>query len=149
MLYTDVYIAATVLLAARLAPAVLLDEISQDDIQESWHHALNILGRFQADNVSASRCVTALMVLYRKLPGGAPPGEHPANAHDPKSPNNIAENSDSAGMPDALGSHFWEAWNDLDLEQGVDMDWIPDFNFTDPYDMTWFQVTAPGLNSSR
>ena len=145
-LLKDIYLAATVLLAARLAPAVLLGEISQDHIQEAWQQALDILGRFQADHVSANRCVAALSVLYRKLPGGVPPAEQ--RADDPEGALKDADGgySRTDGLPSASESNSWGLIPDMDVEKDLDMDWMFDLSSTDPYDMTWFQAIAPDFS---
>lgn len=137
-----IYLAATVLLAARLAPAVLLGEISQHEVQQSWSHALDMLSRFQADNVSAKRCVAALMVLYEKLPGGATQAEtlDETIAGGPQP-------DETEYPPEGLLSTHWELDEPTGdaFSQSLDQEWMPDFNFTDPYNMTWFHVTAPEL----
>ncbi|KAH6696894.1 hypothetical protein F5X68DRAFT_257206 [Plectosphaerella plurivora] len=145
-----VYLGATVLLAARLAPAVLLGEISQDQIQDAWHRALDILGRFQADNVSANRCVMALVILYRKLPGGTPQfgGQRPAQA-DHSTHVNADDHLQTDEVPSTLGPGSWGLPADMDLDQDFNLEWMPDLQLTDPYDMTWFQATAPDFGLTQ
>jgi hypothetical protein len=63
----DVYLAATVLIAVRLQPAII-SEISDSDIETSWRHALEILRDCQTDSQSAQLYVTALEILHEKLP---------------------------------------------------------------------------------
>jgi hypothetical protein len=65
--FTDIYLSATVLLAARLNPSAILDEIPVADLDASWERALRILQDFQNDDTSAKNCVTVLQVLYKKL----------------------------------------------------------------------------------
>ncbi|KAK5044717.1 hypothetical protein LTR84_010491 [Exophiala bonariae] len=136
-----IYLAATVLLAARLAPAALLTEVSEEKVQMAWRHALDILSGFQADSVSAQRCVAALEVLHRKLPNnvhhedyghqslnnGA--DDHHANDHGP-------ENPDAFELAPPLHFGANESWT-FDV-QGTSFDWAPDFDLSDPFDMSWF-----------
>lgn len=63
---TDVYTAATVLLAARLRP-VIATGVSEYSIADSWAHAIEILKAFQRLGQSAQRCVAALEILSAKV----------------------------------------------------------------------------------
>lgn len=73
----DIYVSATVLIAARLRPAIRPMEISESDLEVSWVRALNILETFQNDILAARRSVAALKNLYEKLPRRMP--HAPAN----------------------------------------------------------------------
>lgn len=141
----DIYLAATVLLAARLAPIVLLGEVSQDEIQEAWNRALDILDRFQADNVSAKRCVAALKLLYQRLPGGAAAqdGAEPLGTTQSDGDATIADSPTAPFPPHSADS----GTPNIGFYQDLDPDWMPDLHLSDPYDMAWFQVTASGLYS--
>lgn len=135
-----IYLAAIVLLAARLAPATTLGEISDIEIQESWEHALQLLRHFQSDSASAQRCVAALEVLYRKLPGNGLVND--SASRQPSSPRPVMSNTN--GPPEALPTNepierdvgFWPMENS---------EWTADFDFSDPYDMSWFQI-APHMS---
>jgi hypothetical protein len=63
---TDIYTAATVLLAARLRP-VIAAGVSEYSIADSWAHAIEILKAFQRLGQSAQRCVAALEILSAKV----------------------------------------------------------------------------------
>jgi hypothetical protein len=63
---TDIYTAATVLLAARLRP-VIAEGVSGYSITDSWAHAIEILKAFQRLGQSAQRCVAALEILSKKV----------------------------------------------------------------------------------
>lgn len=62
-----VYTAATVLLAARLR-SFITEEISQQSIDRSWTHALEVLRRYESCSTSAKRCVVVLEVLFDRVP---------------------------------------------------------------------------------
>lgn len=135
-----VYLAATVLLAARLAPATTLGEISDDEIQKSWEHALQLLRGFQSDSLSAQRCVAALEVLYRKLPGNRSANEttfQPLNSLQPT----IPYTQELAQMLPTNES----IKNDIQFWSADSPEWTANFDFSDPYDMSWFQI-APDMN---
>lgn len=143
----DIYLAATVLLAARLSPIVLLGEISKQEIQQSWNHALDILDRFQADNMSAKRCVAALNVLYQGLPGGIDTHGQREDGPESSGTANLQGDAVVIGPADELFAQHPTLAGPPDNDFGQDLgsEWMPDFDFSNPYDMTWFQVTAPGL----
>lgn len=63
---TDIYTAATVLLAARLRP-IIATGVSEYSIADSWAHAIDILKAFQRLGQSAQRCVAALEILSAKV----------------------------------------------------------------------------------
>ena len=62
-----VYTAATVLVAARLHPAIAA-EISDKIIMDAWHSVLMILDRFQAFTKHAKRCAAAVTLLFDQVP---------------------------------------------------------------------------------
>jgi hypothetical protein len=62
-----VYAAATVLLATRLR-SFITAEISQQSVDQSWAHALEILRRYESCSTSAKRCVAVLEVLFDRVP---------------------------------------------------------------------------------
>ena len=63
---TDIYTAATVLLAARLRPTPGSDG-SDYSISYSWDHAIQVLKSFERLGHSAQRCVAALEILSAKV----------------------------------------------------------------------------------
>lgn len=63
---TDLYTAATVLLAARLRPAIEVG-ISEYSAASSWAHAIEILKYLECFGESAQRCVAALEILSAKV----------------------------------------------------------------------------------
>jgi len=67
---TDIYTAATVLLAARLRPAIATG-VPEYSIADSWTHAIEILKAFQRLGQSAQRCVAALEILSAKVSADA------------------------------------------------------------------------------
>ena len=135
------------MLAARLSPDVLLGEITLNEIQDAWHDALDTLGRFQADDVSAQRCIAALIVLYRGLPGGARQGEDaPDLGAVPVA--SSAEDLATIDVSNTMGSGSWGPLADLEFDTVPNMDWMPDIHLTEPYDMTWFHITAPDFGST-
>src|ERR1700728_1559939 len=69
---TDIYTAATVLLAARLRP-VIATGVPEYSIADSWAHAIEILKAFQRLGQSAQRCVAALEILSAKVSVDANP----------------------------------------------------------------------------
>jgi hypothetical protein len=69
---TDIYTAATVLLAARLRP-VIAEGVPEYSIADSWAHAIEILKAFQRLGQSAQRCVAALEILSKKVSVDAHP----------------------------------------------------------------------------
>ncbi|KAL5337495.1 fungal-specific transcription factor domain-containing protein [Aspergillus crustosus] len=62
-----IYISTTVLIAARIHPAIRLHEISESNIDEAWRRALKILETFQSDSLGAQKCVAALKRLHEKV----------------------------------------------------------------------------------
>lgn len=135
-----IYLAATVLLAARLAPDLLLTEISNEKFEATWNKALAILREFQADSVSAHRCVSALETLYRKLPVGS---GHTTTSQDSQSHTLAAfrgaEENDAAYVVTALPTAPSDSW--VTGSQEPLLDWIPSFDLSDPNDMSWFMTS--------
>lgn len=136
-----IYLAATVLLAARLAPTALLTEVSEDNIQTAWIHALDILRGFQADSISAQRCVAALEILYRKLPGGSGHGEGASASSGTTTSGNTRGHSNPAQFE--LAAPLPLATDDVFTFNGEQpaFEWAPDFDLSDPYDMSWFMIS--------
>lgn len=62
-----VYSAATVLVAARLQPAITA-EIPEQAITKSWQTAMKIMGRFQKFSSHPKRCSAVLNVLFDQVP---------------------------------------------------------------------------------
>lgn len=63
---TDLYTAATVLLAARLRPVIEVG-ITEYSAASSWAHAIESLKYFELFGESAQRCVAALEILSAKV----------------------------------------------------------------------------------
>lgn len=135
-----IYLAATVLLAARLAPSALLTEVSEENVQIAWKHALDILRGFQADSVSAQRCVAALEVLYRKLPSNGRHDHIDQPLNNGTSSHNVFTsgpgNPESLELAPPLLFTTNDSWT-FDA-QDTSFDWAPDFDLSDPFDMSWF-----------
>lgn len=98
--------------------------------------------------MSAKRCVTALKVLYQKIPGGVGTDVHQDSEYSPGS--GTADHHGDALVADP--SHGLVPQHptadgppSADFNQDLGPDWMPDFDFSDPYDMSWFQIAAPGL----
>ncbi|KAJ9603731.1 hypothetical protein H2200_011917 [Cladophialophora chaetospira] len=143
---TDVYLSATVLLAARLKPVVTLGAISDAELEMSWQRAMHVLRCFQNDSVSAKRCVTALSALYDKLslPNDAHfPGEAEADAADTYLP--AMEPIDRYPMQTRAPST--ERFGDLAALDSQEMTqvfgWLDSFDDFDPSDLSWLNV-VPG-----
>jgi hypothetical protein len=63
-----VYAAATIVLAARVCPPILV-KVEQTDLDRTWRQAMHILERYESLNISAGparRCLTALTLLNDK-----------------------------------------------------------------------------------
>ncbi|RMZ78110.1 hypothetical protein DV738_g3958, partial [Chaetothyriales sp. CBS 135597] len=136
-----IYLAATVLLAARLAPAITLGEVDDLAIDDAWQQGLSVLREFQYDNASAQRCVAALEILYKKHPDNKdkdntqrPQPMEQAVGHDGENQQNYVAGPYTIGQV---------ANGDLDNEDPKR--WFMDFDLSDPYDMSWFDV-APDLD---
>lgn len=61
------YTAATVLIAARLAPTILA-EISEKKILTSWNNAIKILNSYRSASPSIERLETTLALLFNAVP---------------------------------------------------------------------------------
>lgn len=61
------YTSATVLIAARLAPALLAD-ISEDSILDGWHRAMEVLEGYSPMGESIQRLTTTLRLLFGAVP---------------------------------------------------------------------------------
>jgi hypothetical protein len=135
----DIYLSATVLLAARLKPVVTLGAIHDSELQSSWHTALSILRSFQNDSIAAQRCMVTLTTLHSKLPleGDAmlrPDKEHSstqAMALAQQSENQDASLANSAARDSTKTSHAF-SWSDQPIDfNSSDLSWL---NVV-PYDM--------------
>lgn len=62
-----IYTAATVLVAARLHPAITA-EVTEEAITNAWQAVMKALGRFQSFSKHAKRCMAALQVLFDQVP---------------------------------------------------------------------------------
>lgn len=63
-----VYAAATIVLAARVCPPILV-KVEETDLDRTWRQAIHILERYESLNISAypaRRCLTALTLLNDK-----------------------------------------------------------------------------------
>ena len=140
----DIYLAATVLLAAQLRPVVTLDAISTAELQRSWNSALKILRHFQSNNVSAKRCVIALSTLYDKIPASqnqALPVQRPATLPDAQpswsSPIGLGESDDFTA---ATSKNTIDPTQDQDV--AMTFDWLASFDDVDVSDLSWL-TTMP------
>lgn len=139
----DIYLAATVLLAARLAPNLLLVEISAQRVQTAWDHALAILQGFQANSTSAQKCVAALQLLYHKLPAiasyqGQTEGYTAHTAAGAERPAHHLDQAEPGILEDTYDHTFFTDMNgDFDMAYDT-AGWLEGIDFTDPYDMSWF-----------
>lgn len=137
------------LLAAQLNPVVTLGAIPNSELQLSWQRAIQILGCFHSDSLSAKRCVAALTTLYEKLPfsddthlmQGQPRGD------DGRAP------APTAGMDtmhdDPTRSHrdVYENYTDPAALVSQDVSqvfgWLDSFDDFDTTDLSWLNV-VPG-----
>lgn len=133
----DVYLSATVLLAARLNPSVLLGEVPESEIEASWTRAIHILRDFQHDNTSAKHCVTVLGLLYDKLSatketvprepvaGGdvttLPPEILPSHAQNRTEGDTLYDTSRAAVSDMAQAYEWFDSFTDFDF---ADMSWL-------------------------
>lgn len=135
-----IYLAATVLLAARLAPIITSGEMLESKIQAAWENALQILRSFQSDSLSAQRCVAALEVLHQKLPGNRPQNDDTMKQRD----GGFSAVPEMSDPPQVVPTG--DDWtNNVQSWQIEGTEWIANFDFSDPYDMSWFQI-APELS---
>lgn len=140
-LSVDVYLAATVLLAARLAPSLLLTEIPAGQVQMAWDHALDILQGFQADSRSAQKCIAALQLLYHKLPATSGEGRQQEDCTNyalwDTEPLAQAGTLAPASVVQDGHTFFDDAVGNFDLTDDT-AGWFEGIDFADPYDMSWF-----------
>jgi hypothetical protein len=125
---TDVYTAATVLLAARLRP-VIATGVPEYSIADSWAHAIEILKAFQRLGQSAQRCVAALEILSAKVSVDAHPPEASQDLNDDFQ-RTIIDMTSATSLPDVRFD---------DYQVGLDFSGITfDLN-----DMSWL-TSLPG-----
>jgi hypothetical protein len=76
--YVDLFLAATVLLAARLRPVIVLGSISDVDLRSTWEAAVGIIAGARKSALSS-----ALDDIYRRYASmlGDEPREHLAGGH--------------------------------------------------------------------
>lgn len=121
LITSDVYTAATVLLAARLQPIPNADDISYS-VAESWDYAIQILKSFERLGQSAQRCVAALEILSAKMPNGDLSGSKTV----PGPPHRPGLELDSAQtFPATNLGEYGEDFNFGDIEIDLsDMSWL-------------------------
>ena len=61
------YTSATVLIAARLSPAILA-EVSEESVLDGWHEAMKILEGYSPTGASIARLTTTLRLLLEAVP---------------------------------------------------------------------------------
>lgn len=123
---TDVYTAATVIIAGRLCPAIL-EEVTESTLTRSWNSALEILRKYQSYSTSARRCVAALEILYERVVSeGAAPNEQPTSNQPTAS---LAPNS----------------MNDMSLGEGMNAILLDGFDLPDFQDMSWLNSVPSNL----
>lgn len=143
---TDVYLSATVLLAARSKPVVTLGAISDIELHESWQKAMHILRCFQNDSSSAKRCVTALGTLYERL--SLPDGTVFASGAEstsiqPHPPATESIQHDQAQTRGNTGEIFLDSTAQDTQEVAQVFGWLDAFEEFDPSDLSWLNV-VPG-----
>ena len=116
----DVYTAATVLIAARICPPVLL-EVTEAALSRSWEHSIALLEAFGPQSSSARRCIAALEVLSEKVAM-----QHPAGAAQPTAGIPLPTQNRSA-MTNPPGAS----------EETNDAATIVDIGLMNPTDMGW------------
>ncbi|RMD40464.1 hypothetical protein DV735_g4653, partial [Chaetothyriales sp. CBS 134920] len=138
-----IYLAATVLLAARLAPAITLGEVDDFTIDEAWQQGLSVLREFQYDNASAQRCVAALEILYKKHPDNKDNNNNNTQRSQPVEAvgHDGEQQQNYVAAPYTIG----QVANGGGLDNEDPKQWFMDFDLSDPYDMSWFDV-APDLD---
>ncbi|KAJ9615172.1 hypothetical protein H2200_001246 [Cladophialophora chaetospira] len=146
------YTSATVLIAARLSPAVLAD-VSEESVLSGWRIAMEILEEYSVIGASIKRLTTTLRLLleavpqqYSRLKGNARQGQTDVSSAPQVQPENILPQA--AWRPQASSdflSTFQDDANggllgdDGDLENAVLLDFDTVF---DPNDLSWL-TTIP------
>jgi hypothetical protein len=116
-----VYTAATVLLAARLRPAITAG-VPNYSITESWGKAIDILRAFQCFGQSAKRSVAALEILASKVPLDSIPSDEEHDVPRDQAPTvapTPANAADQTAFDDFHGIEFQGITFDLN-----DMSWL-------------------------
>lgn len=131
---TDVYTAATVLIAGRLRSAIVA-EITEPTVTRSWNLALEILRKYQESSTSARRCIAALEILYDRVV---------SEGHEPhhRVTSTLSSEQQSQSFP------LLPAPNSLDeiyLGEGIDSTVFETFNLADPQDMSWLHSVPSNL----
>lgn len=127
----DVYLAAAVLIAIRLRPDIHW-EVTEQNIDDSWAYAIEILRDYQSDSRAARRCVVALEFLHEKLPNISEQGQ----------PQQHQQQRNWKGDPVDLGALFRldQGYQNLDGAAGS-WNWqykqagLEDFTFLDPFNV--------------
>jgi hypothetical protein len=117
---SDVYTAATVLLAGRLQPRLNAD-ITNYSNRTSWDHAIQALKSFGRLGQSAQRCVAALEILSAKVPTTDTVG-NAATLSTQQEPE--FGSSDPKNFPEAdLGEYADADFSGLEMDLS-DMSWL-------------------------
>src|SRR5699024_4080746 len=122
---TDVYTAATVLIAGHLRPTILA-EVTPAVITRSWNCALEILRKYQSYSRSARRCVAALEILYERVVSECP-------------------TTDQGPVSQPGGGLASNIPNDLSLGEGVNATLFDAFDMGDFQDMSWLNSVPSNL----
>lgn len=122
MVKTDVYTAATIIIASRLCPSIL-EEVTEDALTRSWDCALEILRKYQSYSTSARRCVAALEILYERT------------VADPADDRPQSQNA----FPTA------NTMGDMSLGEGINASLLDGFDLPDFQDMSWLNSVPSHL----
>lgn len=123
--FSDIYTAATVLIAGRLCSPIL-SEVTEASITHSWECALDILRKYQKYSTSARRCVAALEILYEQVVSeGQPLTDH------------VATQDFTVHVPGTL--------NDVSFGEGVNATMMEGFELLDFQDMSWLNSVPSNL----
>lgn len=122
---TDIYTAATVLIAGRLCSAILT-EVTETSLARSWDCALEILRKYQSYSTSARRCVATLEILYEQV---------------------VSEGSSALdNFPnDDLTANVQSSLNDMPFGEGMNAAMMEGFEFPDFQDMSWLNSVPSSL----
>lgn len=122
---SDIYTAATVLIAGRLCSAILA-EVTEASLTRSWDLALEILRKYQSYSTSARRCVAALEILYEQVVSEGPSALGNFSTHD-------------------LTANVQTSLNDMSFGEGMNAAMMEGFDFPDFQDMSWLNSVPSSL----
>lgn len=122
---SDIYTAATVLIAGRLCSTIVA-EITEASITRSWDCALEILRKYQSYSTSARRCVAALEILYEQVVSEGQSALDNFSNHD-------------------LAANVQSSLNDMSFGEGMNAAMMEGFDFPDFQDMSWLNSVPSSL----